>query len=76
MDHKVACASDTASSAIHEAGCISLEDFIRMNNLDTLKVMSDPKYQRIVTYALALVNYTASLDQAASMARNENAGQH
>lgn len=52
-----------------------MEEFIKMNNLDGFKVMTDPKYQRVVTYALALVNYTAGLDQAASRAANKNAGQ-
>lgn len=75
MNNQANCLSNKALSAVHASSYITLEEFIKMNNLDGFKVMTDPKYQRVVTYALALVNYTAGLDQAASRAANKNAGQ-
>lgn len=75
MNNQANCLSDKASPVVHASGYITLEEFVKMNNLDAFKVMTNPKYQRVVTYALALVNYTAGLDQAASRAANKNAGQ-
>lgn len=75
MNDKFTHLSDNALSTIHVGNFITLEEFIKTNNLDAFRVESDPKYQRLVTYALALVNYTAGLEKAASLTKNQNSRQ-
>jgi hypothetical protein len=75
MNDKFTHLSDNALSTIHAGDFITLEEFIKMNNLDAFRVESHPKYQRLVTYALALANYTAGLEKAASLTKNQNSRQ-